>query len=172
VTNVAVALGSNLGDRPANLAFGRDELARRGVVRWTAVSFVYETVPVGPVADQPAFLNQVAVGETEQGPRALLTACLDAERAAGRVREVRWGPRTLDLDLLLYDDWRIAEPDLVVPHPEMARRAFVLVPLTEIAPAWVVPGTGKTASDLLAGVPGREGVKIYPWPYSATKPPT
>ena len=169
---VAVGLGSNVGDREANLAFGRDELAARGAVTWRAVSSVYETAPVGPVADQPPFLNQAGVGETNLAPRALLEVCLAVEWARGRERTLRWGPRTLDLDLLLFGDEVIDEPGLVVPHPEMSRRAFVLIPLAEIAGGWTIPGTGTTVEQLAATVPGREGVLSQPWRSSATKPPT
>ena len=163
---VAIGLGSNIGDREASLAAGRDALATGGLI-WQALSSLYETEPVGPIADQGAFLNQAGIGETAASPRALLSMCLAAEQAQGRVRAVRWGPRTLDLDVLLYSDALIDEPDLIVPHPEMARRAFVLVPLDEIAPEWVVPGTGKTVRELCRGVDGREGVTI--WQSTGTK---
>ena len=165
---VAIALGSNVGDREAHLAAGRDELAARGV-SWRAVSSVYETDPVGPVTGQGAFLNQAAVGETKLSPLALLEICLAVEREQGRVRTVRWGPRTLDLDILLYGEQQIFEPGLVVPHPEMARRAFVLAPLAEVAPDWRVPGEARTVRALLEAAPGREGVRV--WRSSAMKPP-
>jgi 2-amino-4-hydroxy-6-hydroxymethyldihydropteridine diphosphokinase len=166
VISVAIALGSNLGNREANLAFGREELARRGVT-WRAISSIYETEPVGPVADQPAFLNQVAVGATLLPTRALLEVCLQAEAGRGRERTIHWGPRTLDLDILLYGEEEIDEPDLIVPHREIANRAFVLVPLAEIAGDWVVPGYNKRAWELLATASGREGVRI--WRSSDTK---
>ena len=167
---VAIGLGSNVGDRAAHLQYALDELARRGAVRWTAVSAWYETDPVGPVADQPPFLNGAATGETFLTPQALLSVCNEIEAERGRVREVRWGPRTLDLDILLWDDETIDTPTLTVPHPELARRAFVLMPLAEIAPGWVVPGTvGQTVAYLLANVEGREGVRR--WRFSATKQP-
>lgn len=166
---IALSLGSNLGDREAHLAFGRDALAARGVA-WTALSSLYETEPVGPVTEQGAFLNQIAVGETELSPRALLEACLAIEREDGRVRSVRWGPRTLDLDIVLYDDSRIDEPDLTVPHVEIARRRFVLVPLCEVDPDWPIPGQGRTARDLLAALAPDKEVRI--WRSSATRPPT
>ncbi|MBC8103955.1 MAG: 2-amino-4-hydroxy-6-hydroxymethyldihydropteridine diphosphokinase [Cytophagales bacterium] len=160
-SRIAIALGSNLGDREANLDFGRDELAKRGLV-WSAVSSSYETAPVGPVADQPPFLNQVAVGETFLSPQALLEVCLSVEQARGRERMIHWGPRTLDLDVLLYGAARVLEPNLTVPHPELANRAFVLVPLAEIAGGWVVPGYNKTVRELLAGLDsGREGVQVW-----------
>ncbi len=163
---IAIALGSNLGDREANLAFGRDELARRGIT-WQSVSSLYETEPVGPVADQPPFLNQVAVGATLLSPAALLTVCLQVEAERGRERTIHWGPRTLDLDVLLYDDEIINEAALTVPHREMANRAFVLVPLAEIAGDQVVPGYNRTVQELLATAAGREGVRI--WRSSDTK---
>jgi len=167
---VAVGFGSNLGDRAAYVRAGLDGLAGRGVV-WQSVSSTYETNPVGPDG-QGTYLNVCAVGETKLTPRALLTMCLDAEREQGRVRggdTVRWGPRTLDIDILLYGDETIGEPDLTVPHREMANRAFVLVPLAEIAPDWVVPGTARTVGDLAQAAPGRKGVGV--WRFSATKRP-
>ncbi len=166
MTTVAIALGSNLGDREAHLAFGRDELTRRGVI-WQAVSSLYQTEPVGPVADQPPFLNQVAVGATVLPPRALLQVCLQVESERGRERTVHWGPRTLDLDILLYGAEEIEEPDLIVPHREMASRAFVLVPLAEVAGDWAVAGYNRSVLELLATVAGREGVRI--WRSSDTK---
>jgi 2-amino-4-hydroxy-6-hydroxymethyldihydropteridine diphosphokinase len=164
--NIALALGSNLGDREANLAFGREELGRRGV-QWQAISSLYETEPVGPVADQPPFLNQVAIGATLLTARALLEVCLHVEKMRGRERTVHWGPRTLDLDILLYGNSILEERDLIVPHREMAGRAFVLVPLAEIAGDWLVPGYNKTVRELLAATAGREGVRI--WQSSDTK---
>ena len=165
-TPVAIALGSNLGDREANLAFGRDELARGGVI-WQVVSSIYQTEPVGPVADQPPFLNQVAVGATFLSPDALLEVCLQIEAGRGRERTIHWGPRTLDLDILLYGDAVIETPHLIVPHREMGNRAFVLVPLGEVAGDWAVPGYNKTVQELLAIASGREGVRA--WQSSDTK---
>ena len=159
---VAIGLGSNLGDRAANLAFGRDALALRGVT-WTAVSPIYETDPVGPVADQPAFLNQAAISETSLAAKTLLEVCLDIERERGRVRSVHWGPRTLDLDILLYGDLRIEEQGLTIPHAELANRAFVLVPLADVAADWPVPGTaGYTVRNLRDALSvGCEGVRLW-----------
>jgi 2-amino-4-hydroxy-6-hydroxymethyldihydropteridine diphosphokinase len=166
---VAIGLGSNVGDREAHLTAGLEAMSERGIA-WTGVSSIYETAPVGPVRDQTAFLNQAAVGETELAPRALLSVCLAVERERGRVRgdAARWGPRTLDLDLLLYGDASLREPGLEVPHPEMTRRAFVLVPLAEVAPEWVVPGSGgRSVAALALAVGGREGVLV--WRSSATR---
>jgi 2-amino-4-hydroxy-6-hydroxymethyldihydropteridine diphosphokinase len=124
-----LALGSNLGDRLAYLRAGLAELP--DVV---AVSSVYETAPVGGPDDQGPYLNCVAELQTPKTPHQLLEAAHAAERSAHRVRVVRWGPRTLDVDVLLVGDLRVDEADLVVPHPRMWERGFVLVPLAELAP--------------------------------------
>ncbi len=140
-----VGLGSNLGDREASLR-GALELLGEDVV---AVSSFRETDPVGYL-DQPPFLNAAAALETGLAPRALLERLLEVERELGRTRDgPRFGPRTIDVDLLLYEDRVIDEPGLVVPHPRMAERRFVLEPLAELDPALAVPGQGKV-SDLLA----------------------
>ena len=136
-----IGLGSNLGDREAALR-GALELLGEDVV---AVSSFRETEPVGYL-DQPAFLNAAAALETGLEPRALLERLLGVERELGRTREgPRHGPRTIDLDLLVYDDRVIDEPGLVVPHPRLAERRFVLEPLAELDPGLVVPGRGGVA---------------------------
>lgn len=127
-----VALGSNVGDRRAHL-----RAAVAGLPGVVAVSAVYETDPVGGPCGQPAFLNAVVELDTVLRPRALLELGQDLEEAAGRVRAERWGPRTLDVDVLLVGDVVVDEPDLVVPHPRMWERAFVLVPLHDVAPGLV-----------------------------------
>ena len=124
-----VALGSNLGDRGAYLRFGLDELG--GVVDQ---SQVFETDPVGGPSGQGAYLNLVAIVETGLDPFAFVRRCQRIEAAALRQRTVRWGPRTLDIDVLFYDDAAIASPDLTIPHPRYAERGFVLAPLFEVAP--------------------------------------
>lgn len=124
-----VALGSNLGDRAVHLRFGVEHLAN--VID---KSQVYETDPVGGPDDQQAYLNMVAVVETDLDPHAFLRRLHSIEAAAGRERTVHWGPRTLDLDLLFYDDVTISGGDLTVPHPRYAERRFVLEPLNEVAP--------------------------------------
>jgi 2-amino-4-hydroxy-6-hydroxymethyldihydropteridine diphosphokinase len=140
-----VGLGSNLGDRDAALRAAL-ELLGGDVV---AVSSFRETEPVGYL-DQPAFLNAAAALETELEPCALLERLLAVERELGRTRDgPRFGPRTIDLDLLLYEDRVIDEPGLVVPHPRMAERRFVLEPLAELDPELAVPGQGRV-SDLLS----------------------
>lgn len=137
-----LAMGSNLGDRLANLQSAVDGLEREPMVRIAGVSSVYETVPVGG-PEQPEYLNAVVAVDTDLEPRALLEVAQRLERSAHRVRTERWGPRTLDVDILLAGDARIDEPDLQIPHPRMWERAFVLAPLAELAPELVeVPATG------------------------------
>jgi 2-amino-4-hydroxy-6-hydroxymethyldihydropteridine diphosphokinase len=137
-----LGLGSNLGDRLAHLQFGLDGLAARaGSV--VAISPVYETQPVGGPA-QPDYLNAVVAVETELSPRELLGVAKALEAGAGREPPApgnRWGPRPLDIDVLIVGDQRVDEPDLVVPHPRIHQRAFVLAPLADIAPEMVVAPT-------------------------------
>jgi 2-amino-4-hydroxy-6-hydroxymethyldihydropteridine diphosphokinase len=146
----AIALGTNLGDRRAHIAFAFDALARLPDSKLIASSRVVETAPVGPV-EQGDYLNAAAVLETNLPARDLLGHLLSIERLRGRdrAREQRWGPRTLDLDLLLYGDRIIDEPGLAVPHPRLHERLFVLGPLAEVAPDLVVPGLGRTVEQLL-----------------------
>jgi len=124
-----VALGSNLGDRRANL-----RAAVAGLPGVVAVSGVYETDPVGGPGGQAPYLNAVVELDTDLSPQALLAVGRRLEEAAGRVRGKRWGPRTLDVDILLVGDLTVDEPDLQVPHPRLRERAFVLVPLHDLAP--------------------------------------
>ena len=128
-----IALGSNLGDRVAYLRYGIEHLTHEGTRVLTA-SQVFETDPVGGPDNQGPYLNMAALIETDLDPYALLRRLLQIEAEADRVRIVRWGPRTLDLDLLFYDDATIESAELVVPHPRYAERRFVLEPLSEIAP--------------------------------------
>src|SRR2546426_10276925 len=156
---VFVALGANVGDREANLLAARRGLEARGF-RVTAMSSLYLTEPVD-APPQEWFLNAVAGGETALSPEALLQACLDTERAMGRVREVPRGPRTIDLDLLLYGNEVRDAPGLVLPHPRMHERRFVLVPLAEIAPAARHPILGLTAAEMLRRCPDRSQVMLH-----------
>lgn len=138
-----IGLGSNLDDPTAQIARALGELDSIPATRLLQRSSLYRSVPWG-VVDQPAFVNAVAEVETRLLPRALLQSLLSIEQAHGRDRGGdRWGPRTLDLDLLAYSDLRIDEPGLVVPHPYLAQRAFVLMPLAEIAADFVVAGAGR-----------------------------
>jgi 2-amino-4-hydroxy-6-hydroxymethyldihydropteridine diphosphokinase len=142
---VALGLGSNVGDRRAHLETALTRLRER--VNVVSVSRFVATEPVGGPPQGP-FLNAAALVETDLRPRALLELARELEEAAGRQRGVRWGPRTLDVDLLLYGDEVVDEPDLEIPHPRLHERGFVLDPLAEIAPDWVVPRLDRTVGEL------------------------
>ena len=148
MTTAYVGLGANLGDRGATIEAALRLLGALTGTTVAAVSTLRETEPVGNV-DQPLFLNGAAALETELEPRALLDALLGIERELGRVRRERWGPRTIDLDLLVYGAEEIDEPGLTVPHPRLHERRFALEPLAELEPELDVPGRGRV-SDLLA----------------------
>jgi 2-amino-4-hydroxy-6-hydroxymethyldihydropteridine diphosphokinase len=151
-----VGLGSNLGDRVATLREAVRRLA--GLGRLAAVSSLYETAPVGYL-EQPLFLNAAVALETELTPVALLHELLQIERDLGRVRTFRNAPRTLDLDLLLMDGMVLESADLTLPHPRLSERAFVLVPLAEIAPEAWHPGLAVSAAEMLHALTDRGGVR-------------
>lgn len=144
-----VGLGANLGPREITLLRAVDLLGATEGVDVLAVSQLRETEPVG-VADQPPFLNGAVRIETSLEPRALLDCLLAIERSLGRVRGERWGPRTLDLDLLVYGRESVDEPGLRVPHPRLHERRFALAPLAELDPDLVVPGVGRVSDALAA----------------------
>jgi 2-amino-4-hydroxy-6-hydroxymethyldihydropteridine diphosphokinase len=164
VPEVFVGLGSNVGDRAEHLR--RAVLALAEPIAIERVSSVWLTEPVG-LREQPAFYNAVVGGRSDLEPRTLLGALIAIEEAMGRRRTLPMGPRTIDLDLLLYDDLQVHEPGLVVPHPRMAARRFVLAPLAEIAPEWRIGADPRTVSQILADLPTEEGVeriRVDGWP--------
>ncbi len=156
-----LGLGSNVGDRRANLQAAADLLPERGV-RVLAASSTYDTDPVGEILDQPSFLNACLRIETDLGPEELLDACKDVERALGRElgdAYVRHGPRPIDVDLLLLGDLEYASERLTLPHEQVLARRFVLIPLLELDFDLAVPGGGERLSDALARLPLDEGVR-------------
>ena len=150
-----LGLGGNLGDPIANMRQALQAIDARDDVTVTAVSKLYRTPPWGKL-DQPWFVNACAAVETTLGPRALLDLCLATELSLKRERLERWGPRTIDLDVLDYADTPFEDGELTLPHPRMGLRAFVLVPLAEIAPGFVVDG--KPIAEAIAAVEG-EGIE-------------
>ncbi|AZO23647.1 MULTISPECIES: 2-amino-4-hydroxy-6-hydroxymethyldihydropteridine diphosphokinase [unclassified Mesorhizobium] len=146
---VYLSLGGNLGDPAKSMAAALRMLDGDDRTRVTAVSSLYRTPPWGKL-DQPDFLNAAAAIETALSPRALLDLCLDVERRLKRVREERWGPRLIDIDILVFGDRVIHQTGLEVPHPRMLERAFVLAPLAEIAPGLAVGG--RSVSERLGAV--------------------
>lgn len=152
---VYLALGSNLGNRQEHLAAAITGL--RKVVDLETISSIYETEPAGYL-EQPRFLNMVCCGKTPLSPQDLLKYVKALEKADGRQTTFRNGPRTIDIDILLYDRANIAQHDLVIPHPRMSARAFVLIPLAEIAPDLIEPNSGKMVSELLANI-SKQGVQ-------------
>ena len=164
MTAVYLGLGSNLGDREANLRRALD-LLPKALVAVRKLSPLYETDPVGVgaagVGEHAIFLNAACRGETDLEPLALLKALKSIEAAMGRTPGPRNAPRSMDLDILLYDDLVLDTPELTIPHPSMADRAFVLVPLADIAPHIVHPRLGRPVRELLAALRSREGIR--PW---------
>ena len=154
--DVYLGLGANMGDRQANLERAVELLGER--LRIEKVSSVYETEPVG-YEEQPSFLNAVCRVETDIGPLQLLSLVKGIEASMGRVPNFSNGPRPIDIDIILYDDLVMVDPELTIPHPRMAERAFVLVPLMEIAPDLIHPFSGESVKDMAAKVGGVDGVK-------------
>jgi 2-amino-4-hydroxy-6-hydroxymethyldihydropteridine diphosphokinase len=152
-----VALGSNLGDKAANIDTAIDLLTEAGDVRLVRRSRNFATEPWGKT-DQDWFANACIAVETELSPRDLLARCQEIERRMGRVPTEKWGPRIIDLDLLIYGDAAIREPDLVLPHPHIGERAFVLAPLMDIAPDAVIGG--RSVRELNAAI-DRAGVRPF-----------
>ena len=149
-SSVGIALGSNLGNSQKNVETALEILNHHPNIHVKSCSSWYQTAPIGP--PQPDYINGCAILDVQLKPDHLLETLLAIENQLGRIRRERWGPRTLDLDLLLFDDLIWETPALEIPHPRMRERAFVLVPLAEIAPNWVDPVTGKTIIQLLETV--------------------
>ncbi len=147
---VALSIGANLGERVAALQYAVDELATLGWI--VAVSDVYETDPVGG-PEQPDYLNAVVILETEAPPEQVLATAHAAEQGKGRTREIRWGARTLDVDVLAYGQVVSADPDLTLPHPRATQRAFVMIPWAQIDPAFELPD-GRTVGEVVVASAG------------------
>jgi len=154
-----LALGSNLGDREAMLRGAREALNALPRLRVEASSALYETDPVGGPANQPPYLNAVLRVATDLPAEELLRRCLEVEERFGRLRQEPWGPRTLDVDVLFYGRKVCARPELVLPHPQLQYRRFVLAPLADLAPELVHPLLGLTVRELLLRLPAGDGVR-------------
>ncbi len=148
MTTACIGFGSNVGDRQMNIVRALALLQADKEISIQEVSGLYETQPVGPV-EQNDFLNGVVFIRTEKTPQALLAACLRIEEKLGRQRSVRWGPRSIDLDILLYNDLVLQSSELTIPHKELENRRFVLEPLAEVAAEVVAPNSNKTIRRLL-----------------------
>lgn len=155
-----LSLGTNMGDRLANLQEGLRLLRSHAAVTVAKLSSIYETEPVG-YTEQPAFLNMAVQVSTSLSAEELLDLCLSIEQEIGRVREFRWGPRIIDLDILLYNQDNIESEKLIIPHPRMHERAFVLVPLIEIDPAICFPGSNRPLEEALSSIQERKGVRLW-----------
>lgn len=159
MTVAYISFGSNMGDKVESLRQAVSFLQQHPSIEVTKVSSIYDTDPVG-YEDQDLFMNLVVEVKTSLGAESLLDACQEIEQQLKRVRLIRWGPRTMDLDIILYGDEIIETERLIVPHPRMHERAFVLVPLAEIAPNVIQPVENTSITELLAQV-GEEGVRLF-----------
>ncbi|OCA80699.1 2-amino-4-hydroxy-6-hydroxymethyldihydropteridine diphosphokinase [Bacillus sp. FJAT-27225] len=155
-----LSLGTNMGDRLYYLFSAIRELNRHPSIQVVNYSSIYETDPVG-FEEQALFLNMVVEITTDLNSSALLETCLGIEQVFGRKREVRWGPRTIDLDILAFNQENIETESLCIPHPRLGERAFVLVPLHEIAGNISLPGFKEPLTELLGRLPDKEGVRIW-----------
>ncbi len=149
--NVFIGLGSNLGNRKENITKAIEKLSKTSGIELVKQSSLIETEPYGKL-DQPDFLNCVIIVKTDINPEHLLEICNKIENDLGRIRKEKWGPRTIDLDILFIDDYVIHTPDLVVPHPEVHLREFVLTSLNEIAPDFVHPVLNKTIKEIYSKI--------------------
>jgi len=154
-----LGLGANLGNPQETMKQALKELAAQPTIEVVAVSSLYQTAPVG-MTDQPNFLNAVAAIQTTLTPQALLTYILQLEQQLGRVRKVRWGPRTIDLDILAYGNEKINHMNLTIPHAHLGERAFALVPLAEIAPDLRLPGESETVREKAARLANHGNISL------------
>lgn len=158
-----LSLGTNIGDREAYLQEAVHLLTRDERIKLAHCSSIYETEPIG-YTEQDLFLNIVLEGKTNYSPDKLLQVTQAIEQKLGRTREVRWGPRTIDIDILLYNNKRIRKEELIIPHPRMKERAFVMIPLAEIAGNLIMPGEVQSVEQLAAILP-EEGVRQWKSPF-------
>lgn len=160
VNKVYIGLGTNVGDRESNLKDAVSELAAVPEIEIISLSSIYETNPVGYL-EQGKFLNMVVCINTTFDAQTLLVTCMKIEQNLGRKREIRWGPRTIDLDILLYNQENIVTKNLIVPHPRMLDRAFVVIPLVEIDKDIILPNMEKPIREIMDDIPEKEGVRIW-----------
>lgn len=158
ISKVYIALGANLGDRAANLELAVEHISKLPGTRISAISKVYETDPVG-YTEQGRFLNMVIEINTSIEPLILLRELLNIEKLLKRTRDIHWGPRTIDIDILLYGDREINLPDLIIPHPRMFERAFVLVPLRDVYPEREIKG--RDIDELISKCDDKEGIRPF-----------
>ncbi|MEH6992218.1 2-amino-4-hydroxy-6-hydroxymethyldihydropteridine diphosphokinase [Neobacillus drentensis] len=155
-----IALGSNIGNRYDYLKEAIKQLANHPKIKMVNISSIYETDPVG-YEDQDLFLNMVIEVMTSLCAHELLDICLKLELTLGRKREIVWGPRTIDLDILLYNQENIETEKLIIPHPRMLERNFVMIPLSEIKPDIIIPNIDKPLEALINELPNKEGVRLW-----------
>ena len=160
MNKVYIGLGTNVGDRESNLKDAISELAAVTEIEIISLSSIYETNPVGYL-EQGKFLNMVVCINTTFDAQTLLVTCMKIEQNLGRKREIRWGPRTIDLDILLYNQENIVTKNLIVPHPRMLDRAFVVSPLVEIDKDIILPNMEKPIREIMDDIPEKEGVRIW-----------
>ncbi len=160
MNRVYIGLGTNIGNRESNLKDAISELAAVPEIEIISLSSIYETNPVGYL-EQGKFLNMVVCINTTFDAQTLLVTCMKIEQNLGRKREIRWGPRTIDLDILLYNQENIVTKNLIVPHPRMLDRAFVVIPLVEIDKDIILPNMEKPIREIMDDIPEKEGVRIW-----------
>jgi len=160
MNSVYIGIGSNIGDRESYIQTSLLRLQEYPGLQITSTSSLYETVPIG-VTEQGPFLNMVAMLETEMNAFQLLEILQGIEQSLGRERDIRWGPRTIDLDILLYNQENIVAEGLVVPHPRLLQRGFVIIPLHELNPEIIIPTTNKRIDSYFNHIEDKEGVRLW-----------